>query len=68
MNMPYDIARCGGVKIEAEGADGWYWRNGCADCRRREPGRLDGWQNYISPPEIIDVECKYRIKPEVSNG
>ena len=64
MTLPHDIARCEGVGYEAEGTDGWYWREGCADCRRREPGATDGVARFISPPVVIAVECQYRIPRE----
>ena len=64
MSLPYDIARCQGVGFEAEGTDGWYWREGCADCRRREPGHPE-FQSYMDPPKVIAFECAYRIEPEV---
>lgn len=63
MTLPYDVSRCNGVGFEDEGGDGWIWREGCDDCRRREPGQLDG-QSYISPPIIIAFECEYRIPKE----
>ena len=63
MTMPYDVSRCNGVGFEDEGTDGWIWREGCEDCRRREPGH-PGWQSYISPPPIIGFECEYRIARE----
>ena len=63
MTLPYDIARCNGVGFEAEGVDGWYWREGCADCRRREPGHPE-FQSYMDPPKVIAFECAYRIEPE----
>lgn len=65
MTLPYDIARCQGVGFEAEGVDGWYWREGCADCRRREPGD-PGAQWFMAPPKVIAFECAFRIAPEVS--
>ena len=37
MNLPFDIARCGGTTAPL-----------CQQCRRREPGR-DYWQTYIEP-------------------
>lgn len=57
MTLPYDIARCVGVMEEGT------WREGCEDCRRREPGRLE-WQAYITPPQIVVFECEYRVAPE----
>jgi hypothetical protein len=63
MTLPYDIARCAGVGYEAEGTDGWYWREGCADCRRREPGHPER-QWMMTPPVVIAVECEYRIARE----
>ena len=64
MTLPFDIARCEGVGYEAEGTDGWIWREGCADCRRREPGAPDGGPRFISPPVVIAFECAYRIPKE----
>lgn len=58
MSLPYDVARCNGVKIDGE------WREGCEDClRRTSPGR-EHWQPYIAPPANIVFECEYRITKE----
>lgn len=61
MTLPYDTSRCNGSGSEENGE--WYWREGCADCRRREPGNPER-QLYMSPPAIIVFECEYRIAPE----
>ena len=60
MSLPFDIARCAGVGFEDEGGDGWIWREGCEDCRRREPGHPER-QAHMSPPEVIAFECAFRI-------
>lgn len=61
MSLPFDVARCKGSGSEENGE--WYWREGCEDCRRREPGHPER-QVYMSPPAIIAFECEYRIPAE----
>lgn len=59
MTHPYDYARCEGALIDD------VWREGCEDClRRTSPGRPEGWQTHIKPPEIIAFECEFRMPPE----
>jgi len=60
MSLPYDYARCEGVRIDG------IWREGCEDCQRRtSPGRPER-QACIQPPEIIVFECEYRIPEDES--
>jgi hypothetical protein len=56
--LPADIARCDGYRIDGE------WREGCEDCRRRtspppNPDRV--WR--MNPPPMIVFECAWRIAP-----
>lgn len=61
MTLPFDIARCAGISFpDATVPGGIDWREGCEDCRRREPGHPER-QAHMSPPEIITFECAYRI-------
>jgi hypothetical protein len=59
MTIPNDVARCPGDGYQED--DGWYWREGCADCLRRTSL---GGDSHIAPPPIIAFECEYRIAPE----
>jgi hypothetical protein len=59
MTLPYDYSRCGGYMIDGE------LREGCEDClRRTSPGRPDGLQSWIIPPELVVFECEWRIPPK----
>lgn len=51
MSLPADIDRCAGVQYDGE------WREGCEDCRRREPGG----RVYMEPPPVVVFECAFRI-------
>jgi hypothetical protein len=56
MTLPYDVARCVGVKDRPE----------CQNCRRKEPGRPE-WQTFISPPMkfLVNLEsCEHQIRRE----
>jgi len=60
MTLPFDYARCSGTTHPT-----------CQHCRRREPGRPDGWQTFIAPPILLTGECSGFIEPPrqvVTNG
>lgn len=47
MTLPYDVARCSGVRVAAL----------CLTCQRKtSPGRQDGPQVYIGP-QVFDAEA-----------
>jgi hypothetical protein len=54
MTLAYDISRCLGVRTSEL----------CATCQRKQPGRPDGPQSYISPAvtayEAVD-QCRNHI-------
>lgn len=56
MSLPYDVARCSGVKIDG------VWREGCEDCLRRTSPGHEHWQAFMAPPAIIVFECEMRIE------
>jgi len=61
MTLPFDVARCAGVGFPDESVPGGIdWREGCEDCRRREPGHPER-QVHMTPPAIIVFECESRI-------
>lgn len=58
MSLPYDVARCNGVRIDGE------WREGCEDCLRRTAPRPSTFYADMQPPAIVVFECEARIEGE----
>jgi hypothetical protein len=59
--LPYDIARCNGMRIESEEYSGW--RKDCETCLRRTAPRPEIY-TFISAPHTTTEQCEHLIEPE----
>ena len=62
MSLPYDTARCAGIKAVFPAHGAWTTPAECINClRRTSPGR-DQWQTHIAPHDG-EGPCPMRIGP-----